>query len=69
MMYLHYTYRECCKDYKLTKSLEKIYRPRYIDDIKVFAEKEKERDTMIQTIRIYSQNRGIEFCIKYVPCS
>ena len=35
-----------------------------MDDIKVFAKNEKELETPIQTIRIYSQDRGIEFEIE-----
>ena len=36
----------------------------YMDDIKIFAKNEKERETLIQTIRIYSQGIGMEFGIK-----
>ena len=34
------------------------------DDIKVFAENEKDIETLIQTMRIYNQDIGIEFDIK-----
>ena len=41
----------------------------YIDDIKIFAKNEKELETLIQTIRIYSQDTGMEFgCKKNVLC-
>ena len=40
----------------------------YIDDIKLFAKKEKELETLIQTVRIYSQDIGRKFGIKNVPC-
>ena len=33
----------------------------YIDDIKLFAKNKKELETVIQTVRIYSQDIGIEF--------
>ena len=33
----------------------------YMDAIKLFAKKEKELETLIQTVRIYKQDRGIEF--------
>ena len=33
----------------------------YIDDIKLFAKNEKELETLIQTVRIYSQDIGMEF--------
>ena len=36
----------------------------YRDDIKLFAENEKELETLIQTMRKYTQDRGIEFGIE-----
>ena len=36
----------------------------YIDDIKLFAKNEKELETLIQTIRIYNQDIGMEFGIE-----
>ena len=33
----------------------------YMDDIKLFATNEKELETLIQTVRIYSQDIGMEF--------
>ena len=36
----------------------------YMDDIKVFAKNEKEQKILIDTVRIYSQNRGMEFGIE-----
>ena len=40
----------------------------YMNDIKLFAKNEKELETRIQTVRIHSQDRGMEFgiekCIK-----
>ena len=30
--------------------------------MKIFAKNEKERETLIQTIRMYSQDIGMEFC-------
>ena len=36
----------------------------YIDDIKLFANNEKEMETLIHTIRIYSQDIGMEFGIE-----
>ena len=32
-----------------------------MDDIKLFAKKEKEQKTLIHTVRIYSQDIGMEF--------
>ena len=40
----------------------------YMDDIKLFAKNEKEMETLIHTVRICSQDIGIEFGIeKNVP--
>ena len=36
----------------------------YIDGIKIFAKMKKELETLIQTIRIYSQDTGMEFDIE-----
>ena len=40
----------------------------YMDDIKLFAKNEKELETLIHAVRIYSQDLGMEFGIKNVPC-
>ena len=44
-----------------TKWQEKIHHLMYMDDIKLFAKNEKEVEIMIQTKRIYSQDKGMEF--------
>ena len=36
----------------------------YMDDIKVFGKNEKELETLIHTVRIYSQDTGMEFSIE-----
>ena len=36
----------------------------YMDDIKLWAKNEKEQETLIHTIRIYSQDIGTEFDIE-----
>ena len=70
MMPLNYKLRKCTRVYKFTKSKEKINHLMYIDYIKVFAKNDKELDTLIQIIRIYSQDIGMEFGIeKNVLCS
>ena len=33
-----------------------------MDDIKLFAKNQKELETLIHAVRIYSQDIGIEFC-------
>ena len=40
----------------------------YMDDIKLFANNEKELETLIHVLRIYTQGIGMEFGIKKVPC-
>ena len=68
MMPLNQSLRKCTAGYKLSKSQEKINHLMYRDDIKLFAKGEKELETLIQTVRIYSQDIGIEFGIKNAPC-
>ena len=36
----------------------------YMDDIKLFAKNEKELEPLIHTVRIYSQDIGMEFGIE-----
>ena len=36
----------------------------YMDDIKLFAKNEKELETLIHTVRIYSQDKGNELGIE-----
>ena len=54
----------CTAGYKLSRSKEKENRLIYIDDIKLFAKNEKELDTLIDTVRIYSRDIGMEFEIE-----
>ena len=63
-MLLNHILRKCTDVYKLRKSLEKINHLMYMDDIKLFAKNEKELETQIQTVRIYSQDVGMEFGIE-----
>ena len=56
--------RKCTAGYKLSRSQEKIYHLMYRDDIKLFAKYEKELETLIHAVRIYSQNIGMEFGIE-----
>ena len=39
----------------------------YMDDIKLFAKNEKELETLIHTVRIYSQDIGMEHSQKTRP--
>ena len=35
-----------------------------MDDIKLFAKNEKQLETLIHAVKIYSQDIGMEFCIE-----
>ncbi len=60
MVLLNHILRKCTAGYKLSKLQEKNNHLMYMDDIKLFAKNEKELETLIQTVRIYSQNIGME---------
>ena len=64
IMPLNHTLQKCTSGNKLHKSQENINRIMYMDDIKLFAKNGKELETLIQAIRTYSQNRGMEFCLE-----
>ena len=64
MMSLNHILRICSAGYKLSKSQEKINHLMYMDDIKLFTKNEKEFVTLIQTLRIYSQDIKMEFSIE-----
>ena len=51
MMQINYILR---KSYKFAKLQENINHPMHMKDMKLFAQKEKEIETLIQIIRIYS---------------
>ena len=63
MMPLNHVLRKCTAGYKLSRSQEKINNLMYMDDIKLFAKNEKELETLIHAVRIYSQDIGMEFGI------
>ena len=64
IMPLNDIHRKCTARYKLSRSQEKISHLMYMDDIKLFAKNEKELETLIRTVRIYSQDIGMEFSIE-----
>ena len=64
MMPLNHILRKCSAGYKLSRSQEKINHLMYMDDIKLFAKNEKELETLIHTVRIFSQDIGMEFGIE-----
>ena len=57
-------FRKCPDGYKLHESQENINRLMYVDDIKLFVKNEKELETLIQRVRIYSQDIGMKFGIE-----
>ena len=68
MISFNYIFRNWRRGYKVTQSQEKFNQHMYIDDIKVCAKNEKELETLIQTIRTYCQDIGMEFGIKNMSC-
>ena len=64
MMPLNHILRKCMDGYKLSGLQEKINHLMYIDDIKLFAKNDKELETLIHNVRIYSQDIGMEFGIE-----
>ena len=64
MMPFNFILRKCTTGYKLSKSQEKINHLMYMNDVKLFAKNEKELETLIHTVRIYSQDIGMEFGIE-----
>ena len=60
MIPLNHILRKCTSGYKLTKLQEKI---NYL----MFAKDEKQLKTLIQTVKIYTQDIGMEFGIENVP--
>ena len=64
MMPLNHILRKCAAGYKLRRQQEKINHQMYTDDIKLFAKNEKKMETLIHTVRIYSQDIGMEFGIE-----
>ena len=64
MMPLNLIPRKCAAEYKLSRSQEKINHLMYMDDVKLFAKNEKELETLIHAVRIYSRDIGMEFGIE-----
>ena len=64
IMPLNHIFRKCTAGYKLCRSQEKINHRMYMDDINLFAKNEKELETLIHAVRIYSQDIGMEFGIE-----
>ena len=61
---LNHILRKCTAGYKLSKFQEKIDHLMYMDDIKLFVKNEKELEILIQAVRIYNQDRGVDFGVE-----
>ena len=57
MMPLNHILRKCTVGYKLSKSQKKINHPIYMDNIELFANREKVLETLKQARRIQSEHR------------
>ena len=66
MILPNHIFRKGIEGYKITHSLEKTNHWIYMDDIKLFAKYEKELETLIQALRIYSQDIGKQFGIEKI---
>ena len=62
MMAVNRILRKSTSGYKLSRSQEKINHLMYMDGINFFTINEKELETLIQTLRVYSQERGKTDC-------
>ena len=67
MMPSNYILRNCKGVYKFTTLQETVNHLIYIDYIKIFVKNEKWVETLIQIVRIYSQNIGMGFGIEQCP--
>ena len=64
MMPLNHILRKHTARHKLSRSQEKVNHLMYMDDIKLLAKNEKEQETLIHTVRIYTRDIGMEFGIE-----
>ena len=64
MIPLNHILRKCTAGYKLSRSQEKINHLMYMDYIKLFAKNETELEPLIQAVRIYNQDIGMEYGIE-----
>ena len=68
MMLYDHILRKCTGRCKLTNLKEKINHLMYMDGIQLMTKNEKELESLILAVRIYSQDIGIEFGIENAPC-
>ena len=50
--------------YKFSESKEKINDLLFIDDLKLYSQSEEELDSLVQTVRVFSEDIGMEFGIE-----
>ena len=67
MMSLNRILRKGTAGYIVSQSQEKIDHLMYMDDIKLLAKNNKDSETQIHAVRIYSLDVGMEFGIRNVP--
>ena len=58
---LNHILKKCIGGYKLNKLQEQINHLMYMDGIKLIRKNERELETLIQAVRIYSQEIGMYF--------
>ena len=61
---LTYILRKSRPGYEFAKNGEKINRLLYMDDLKLFAKNEKDLDSLIQSVRVFSTDIGMQFGVK-----
>ena len=61
MIPLTHVLRKIKSGYEFTKSKEKINHLLYMDDLKLYAKNEKELDSLVQTVRVFSNDIGMQF--------
>ena len=52
----NHIFRKCTAGYKLTNPHEKINHLKYMNDIKLLSKNEKDLETILQAVRMYSQD-------------
>ena len=61
---LTYILRKCKPEYVFAKNGEKINHLLYMDDLKLYARNEKDLDSLIQSVRFFSKDIGMQFGVK-----
>ena len=64
MMPLNYILRNYKREYRFTTLQEKISHFLYLNDVRIFTPNNKQLETLIQTVRIFSEDKGSDFGIK-----